>query len=114
MSEKDELLTLEEVRAELRGEVSIQTLRRKIKGGELRAIKLGRKFLTRRVWLDEMIDRGSPKWLDDESTNISSGTSGSVNGPGAPRGTLCGATEERAGLSDFQRAQTILSRPSGS
>ena len=107
-----QLLTLEEVRAELRGEVSIQTLRRKIKCGELRAVKPGRSLLVRRQWMNEFIDRGS-KWLDDESTNTNSETFGSANGRGAPRGTSCGPTEERAALSDYQRAQTILSRRNG-
>ena len=112
MSEQNELLTLEEICTELRGEVSIQTLRRRIKDGGLRATKLGRKFLVRRVWLDEMIDRGSTSWQGESDTNTNSGTSGLVNGQGVRRGTSCGATGSRAGLSDFQRAQTILTRPS--
>ena len=107
-----ELLTIEEVRAELRGEVSIQTLRRKIKCGQLRAVKPGRSFLIRRQWMNEFIDRGS-QWLDDEGTNTSSGISGSVNGQGVRRGTSCGATGSRAALSDFQQAQKILTTPNG-
>ena len=110
MSELNELLTLEEICTELRGEVSIGTLRRRIKDGGLRATKLGRKFLVRRVWLDEMIDRGS-KWQGEDSTNTNSETSGLVNGQGVRRGTSCGPTGNRAALSDFQRAQTILTKP---
>ena len=106
------LLTLEEVRAELRGDVSIQTLRRKIKSGDLRAIKPGRSFLIRKQWLNDFIDRGS-QWPNDADTNTSSGISGSANGREALRGTSCGVTGERAELSDYQRAQTILAKPNG-
>ena len=113
MSEKDELLTLEEVRAELRGEVSIQTLRRRIKNGELRAVKPGRSFLVRRQWMNEFIDKGSASWQGEDSTRTNSGTSGSGKGPTARAGTSCGQTANRAELSDFQRAQTILTRPNG-
>jgi len=112
MSEKDDLLTLEEICAELRGAVSIQTLRRKIKHKELRATKPGRSFLVRRQWMNEFIDRGS-KWQGDESTNTSSGTSGLGRGPTARAGTSCGQTGNRAGLNAFQRAQTILTKPNG-
>ena len=108
-----ELLTIKEVRAELREEVSIQTLRRNIKNGKLRAIKPGRSFLIRRQWLNDFIDRGS-QWLNDADTNTSSGISGSANGRAARPGTSCGPTGNRAGLSDYQRAQTILARPSES
>lgn len=111
MSELNDLLTLEEVCQELRGEVSVQTLRRRIKDGGLRATRPGRKFLVRRVWLNEMIDRGSTSWQDESDTNTNSGTSGSVKGPTARAGTSCGQTVNRAGLSDFQQAQRILTRP---
>jgi len=113
MMDDQELLTLEEVRSELREAVSIQTLRRKIKCRQLRAIKLGRRFLIRRQWLNQLID-GDSRWEEDENTNTNSATSGLVNGLEAPRGTSCGAINERAVLSDYQQAQAILSRPNGS
>ncbi len=112
MSEQDELLTLEEICAELRGAVSIQTLRRRIKRGELRATKPGRRFLVRRQWMNEFIDRGS-KWQGDESTNTNSETSGLGRGQSARAGTSCGQTGSRVVLSEFQRAQTMLTKPNG-
>ena len=112
MSEKDDLLTLEEICAELRGEVSIQTLRRRIRSKELRATKPGRSFLVRRQWMNEFIDRGS-EWQGEESTNTNLGTSGSERGQTARVGTSCGQTANRAVLSEFQRAQTILTKPNG-
>ena len=112
MSEKDDLLTLEEICAELRGEVSIQTLRRRIKHGELRATKPGRSFLVRRQWMNEYIDRGS-KWQGEDGTSINSETSGLGRGQTGRAGTSCGQTGSRAGLSEFQRAQTILTKPNG-
>jgi excisionase family DNA binding protein len=109
-----DLMTLEEVCAELKRAVSIQTLRRKIKNGELRAVKPGRKFLVRRAWLEEMIEHGSTSWAEHESTNTSSATSGSVDDPAARRGTSSGTTGRQVALSDFQRAQRILRKPAGS
>jgi excisionase family DNA binding protein len=109
-----DLLTLEDIRDELQGEVSLQTLRRKIKNGELlRAVRLGRKFLVRRAWVDEMIDRESKAWVEHESTNTNLASSGSANDPAAPLGTSCGTMRGRAALSDFQRAQKTLTKPSG-
>jgi excisionase family DNA binding protein len=108
-----DLLTLAEVRIALRGEVSLQTLRRKIKSGELQAIRPGRRYLVRRVWLDEMINRGSTPWVDRKSTNINSETSGLASEPAAAPGTSCGMTPGRVALSDFQRAQKILRKPNG-
>jgi excisionase family DNA binding protein len=109
-----DLMTLDEVRTELNGAVSIQTLRRKIRNGELRAVKLGRKFLVRRAWLEEMIEHGSTSWAEHESMNTSSAISGSASDPAARRGTSCGMTAKPAALSDFQRAQRMLRKPAGS
>ena len=76
----DELLTLEEVSDYLRG-VSKRTLRRRIKDGQLRAIRVGRGFLVRKHWLDEFIDStGGTACRDEGDTSISLASSGLENG----------------------------------
>lgn len=50
----DELLRTDAIADEM--DVSIETIRRRIRSKELRAVKLGGEFRVRRRWLDEYID----------------------------------------------------------